>query len=317
MLILEYEQVFEKLPMRACIEVVRDAIVSLSTGKSNQPLRMIAPLPDGNLFGFMPAWMGADDYFGAKIATVFHTNAGTAYPTHMGYVMLLESAHGSVCALADASAITQVRTGAVSALATGLLARRDARSLALIGAGAQARSHLEGMLCVRDITEVTVYDQDAGRAEAFARDMSPRFKVPVRVCADVSSAARDADIICTVTNCKTPILTASMVKAGAHINAVGAYTKTTREIATDLVVRSRLYADAMESILKEGGEFLIPRSEGVLDESHILGDLGGLLQGKATGRTDNSQVTLFDAHGLAVEDVACARYLYLKETGRL
>ena len=317
MLIFESAQVFGKLPMSTCISVVKDAIAGLAVGKSSQPLRTLTTLPDGNLFGFMPVWLGRDDYFGAKIATVFHANTGTGYPTHMGYVMLLESVHGSVCALADAAAVTQIRTGAVSGLATSLLARQDAHTLALIGAGAQARSHLEAILCVRDIDIVTVYDQDTGRAETFAQDMSARFHLPIHVCPDAAAAARDADIICTVTSCKTPILDASMVKPGAHINAVGAYTRTTREIATDLVARSRLYADYMESILKEGGEFLIPKAEGVIDESHIVGDLGGLILGTVPGRADGSQITLFDAHGLAVEDVACARYLYLSEMGLL
>lgn len=310
MMIFEAEQVFSQLPMKTCIDVMADAIRTLADGQSSQPLRTLTTLPDGNIFGFMPAYLGSGDFFGAKIATVFHTNAGTTYPTHMGYVMLLEANHGSVCALADASAITQLRTGAVSGVATALLARADARVLALIGSGAQAWSHLEAMLCVRDIREVAVFDVDPARASAFAHKATERFHVPVHACTTIIDATANADIICTVTNAKEPILSLEQVKAGAHINAVGAYSKTTREIASDLVAGSRLYADRMDSILSEGGEFLIPKSEGLIDESHIVGDLGGLLLKKVPARTDDSQITLFDAHGLAVEDVACVKWLY-------
>lgn len=312
MMIFEAEQVLDQLPMKTCIGIMAEAIRHLAEGESSQPLRTLSVLPDGNVFGFMPAYLGKGDFFGAKIATVFHTNAGTGYPTHMGYVMLLEADHGSVCALADASAITQLRTGAVSGLATDLLARKDAHTLALIGSGAQAWSHLEAMLCVRDIREVTVFDVDPARAAAFAMKATERFHVPVRPAVSVTDATVSADIICTVTNARTPILSLSQVKPGTHINAVGAYSKTTREIASDLVAASRLYADRMESILQEGGEFLIPQSEGLIDESHIVGDVGALLLGQEPARTDDAQITLFDAHGLAVEDVACVRWLYLQ-----
>lgn len=311
MMIFEAQQVLDQLPMKTCIPIMADALRHLAEGQSSQPLRTLSILPDGNIFGFMPAYLGKNDFFGAKIATVFHTNAGTGYPTHMGYVMLLEAEHGSVCALADASAITSVRTGAVSGLATDLLARKDAHTLALIGSGAQAWSHLEAMLCVRDIREVSVYDVDPARTAAFVSKATAHFRVPVLPAESVTDAAANADIICTVTNARTPILSLSQVKPGTHINAVGAYAKNTREIASDLVAASRLYADKMESILQEGGEFLIPKSEGLIDESHIVGDLGGLLLGQTPARTHDAQITLFDAHGLAVEDVACVRWLYL------
>lgn len=311
MIIFEAEQVLAQLPMQHCIGLMAEAVSKLAAGESSQPLRTITRLPDGNLFGFMPAYLGKDDYFGAKIATVFHTNAGTDYPTHMGYVMLLDAAHGSVYAMADASAITQLRTGAVSGAATDLLARKDAHALAILGTGAQGWSHLEAMCCVRDITSAVVYDVNPARAADFARRATERFGLPVRAAGSVTDATMDADIICTVTSSKTPILSAAQVKPGAHINAVGAYTKTTREIASDLVAASRLYADSMESILQEGGEFLIPQAEGLIDKSHIVGDLGGLLLGTVPARTSDEQITLFDAHGLAVEDVACVRWLYL------
>lgn len=312
MKIIPAEEVFRLLPMRECICAMRDALLNLKHGVSSQPLRTMTRLPDGNLFGFMPAYLGANDYFGAKIATAFFTNQGTGRPSHMGYVMLMESTYGAPVALVDATSVTQLRTGAVSGVATDLLARKDARALAIIGAGAQGRSHLEAMLCVRPIESVRVFDVNAERCAAFCKEMSETFHITVVPAASVREAAYGADIVCTVTTCKTPILSLDDVAPGAHINAVGAYSKTTREIASDLVAASRLYADDMTAILNEGGEYLLCKAEGLIDESHILGDLGMLLDGECEKRGSDDEITLFSAHGLAVEDVACARALYLE-----
>lgn len=309
---IEAADVFRLLPMSECIDAMRSALLDLKRGVSSQPLRTMTRLPDGNVFGFMPAYLGANDYFGAKIATAFFSNQGTGHPSHMGYVMLMESTYGAPVALVDATSVTQLRTGAVSGVATDLLARKNASSLCLIGAGAQGRSHLEAMLCVRPIKRVNVFDVNSERCAAFCREMSEAYHVDVRPAASIRDAAYGADIICTVTTCKTPILAAADVAPGAHINAVGAYSRTTREIASDLVAASRLYADDMTAILNEGGEYLLCKADGLIDESHILGDLGMLLTGECPARGADEEITLFSAHGLAVEDVACARALYLK-----
>lgn len=309
MRIVEEAEARERLTMPVCIELMREAFCALESGKADQPMRSIVKLPDGESFGFMPAYLGAEDYFGAKVITAFHKNAGTGYPSHMGYVMMFESTHGSFVGMADASVITEIRTGAVSAVATDLLARKDAKKLAIIGAGAQGRSHLAGMMCVRDITEVKVFDLYPESAKRYADEMTKKYGVPVIAASSAEQCVRDADIICTVTPSKEPFLKREWVNPGAHINAVGTFSPVTREVTSELVAASKLYADQKEAMKKECGEYLIPLGEGLIDESHIVGSIGDVLLGRAPARESDTEITLFDALGLAIEDVMCAKYL--------
>ena len=309
MKIVEGPEAGRRLTMPVCLELMRTALRELELGNYTQPLRSIALLPGGEKFGFMPAWLG--DCFGAKVLSAFPQNAGTEYPSHIGYVMLFEAEHGSFLGMADASVITQVRTGAVSGVATDLLARKDAHTLAVIGAGAQGRSHLAAMTAVRDIRRVSVYDRDPAAAAGYCGEMEARYGIPVTAAPSVKEAVRDADIICTLTPSKEPYLEADWVAPGTHINAVGAFTPTAREVTSALVARSRLYADQVEAMRGECGEYLIPLKEGVIGEDHIVGSLGQVLLGRAPGRGSDGEITLFDALGLAVEDVACGRWLCL------
>lgn len=309
MRIVEAAEAREKLTPQVCINLMKEAFIALESKKADQPLRSIVKLPDGEAFGFMPAYLGADDCFGAKVITAFHKNAGTGYPSHMGYVMLFESQHGSFVGMADASVITEVRTGAVSAVATDLLARKDAKKLAIIGAGAQGRSHLAAILCVRDIEEVKVFDLFPASAEKYAAEMQEKYGVKISVAASAEECVRDADVICTLTPSKEPFLKKEWIKPGAHINAVGTFSPVTREVTSELVAAAKLYSDYTESMKKECGEYLIPLQEGLIDESHIVGSIGEVLLGKAPARQSDEEITLFDALGLAVEDVMCARFL--------
>lgn len=313
MKIIEAKEVFERLDMKTCIGLMRDALRDLADGKAFQPLRSINVLPQGEKFGFMPAYLGPDSYFGSKIVVACPQNAGTDYPSHIGYVMMFESRHGQVVGMADAGAITQIRTGAVSAVATDLLAAPDASHLAIIGAGAQGRSHMEAILCVRPVTRVTVYDLYPQAAERFAAEMGEKFGVNITVCASVKEAVTGADIICTVTPSKEAYLEADWVKPGAHVNAVGTFTPNTREVTSELVRRSRLFADQVEACKKESGEYLVPLNEGLIGEDHIKGSIGDILLGRVVGRTSPEEITLFDALGQAVEDVACGMYLCCEE----
>ena len=177
MKIVEAQEAREKLTMPVCIDLMRTALKELEEGNWTQPVRSIAVLPGGEKFGFMPAWL--KDSYGAKVLVACPQNAGTAYPSHIGYVMMFDGAHGEVMGLADASVITEVRTGAVSGVATDLLARKDAHHLAVIGAGAQGRSHLAAMMEVRDIQKVTVYDQRREAAKKYQKEMEEKDKIPV------------------------------------------------------------------------------------------------------------------------------------------
>ena len=308
MLIVEEKQVREILTPERCIAVMEKALKDLEEGRCDMPQRLICRMPNTAAFGFMPAYTG--EYFGAKIIAAYAPNMGTEYPSHIGYVMLFESGHCTVVGMIEAGSITEIRTGCVSAVATDRLARKNAHVLALIGCGAQARSHLAAIRLVRDIDEVRVYDRNPDAARRFCEEARARYGLSVESFPDAAEAVRDADIICTLTPSVEPFLTRDMVKPGVHINAVGTFSPVTREVASDLVAAARLYSDYTSACVKESGEYLIPLKEGLISEGHILGSVGELLLGRAEGRTSDEDITMFDALGLAVEDVAAACLVY-------
>lgn len=310
MVVIEKEQVRQLLTPEKCIKAMEQALMDLENGVCAMPPRLICTMPNTAAFGFMPAYVG--DYFGAKVLTAYAPNMGTEYPSHIGYVMLFESQHCTVSAMVDASTITEIRTGCVSAVATKLLARPDAHKMTVIGAGAQARSHLAAIRLVRDIREVTVYDLYPQAAERYAREMEEKYGIPVHVASSVAEAVAQADIICTLCPAKEAYLTKDMVRPGVHINAVGTFSPTTREVASDLIAASRLYSDHTSATRTESGEYLVPLREGLIGEDHILGSVGELLLGKAEGRLNRDDITVFDALGLAIEDVASAKMVYLE-----
>lgn len=312
-LIANQEQVTALLPMNECIGVMEDALKMLAGGDAILPLRTMLILPGGqNLMGLMPSYLGSIQSVGVKVTAAFPSNYGTEYDSHQGVVLLFDTEQGLLRAIVDGTAVTAIRTAAVSAVATKLLARPDAADLAIIGAGTQARTHLEAMLSVRPIRRVRVFSLPVEGARQFATRESERHGIEVEVMATARKAMAGADIVCTVTTAKEPVVKGEWIAPGAHINAVGAFTPTTRELDTAAVVRSRLYVDRRESTLREAGEFLIPKGEGVIGDDHIVGELGEVLLGKAAGRMSSDEITLFKSLGIAIEDLAAAHYILAK-----
>jgi ornithine cyclodeaminase/alanine dehydrogenase-like protein (mu-crystallin family) len=317
-LIADQKQVSALLPMDEAIEVMRCALGLLDGGDVLLPLRSMLALPDGDrVMGLMPSYLGGIDALGVKVIAAFPANFGSEYDTHQGVVLVFDTERGLLRAIVDATSITAIRTAAVSGVATDLLARPDAGDLAIIGAGTQAHTHLQAMRAVRPVRRVRVFSLPAGSAEAFAEREQRLTGLPIEVAASAEEAVRGADLICTVTTATEPVLHGAWLAPGAHINAVGAYTPTTRELDTAAVVRSRLYVDRRESALSEAGEFLLARGEGAVDDGHIVGEIGEVLAGKAPGRGAPDEITLFKSLGIAIEDLAAARYVYdkAKETG--
>ena len=313
-LIVSHDDVERLLPMPACIDLMAETLAATARGGARLPLRQLIALAGGrDLFGVMPAVLTGRDgsnAIGAKIITVFPGNAETPYDSHIGVVLYFDDIHGRLLAIIDASAVTAIRTAAVSGLATRLLAVAQASDLAILGSGVQAMTHLEAMLAVRPITRVRIWSRGAARCIAFARWAEPRFGVTVEVCDSAESAVRGAQVVCTVTASREPVLRGAWLSPGAHVNAAGAAIPTARELDTQAVVQSRLYVDRIESALHEAGDFLIPRGEGAIDESHIVGELGALVAGTVRGREHDDDRTLFKSLGLAVEDVAAARFIH-------
>lgn len=308
-LILNSVDVRRLLPMDACINAMAEAFMALRRGEALNPLRLIMMLPDQrSVLAVMPSYL--KDSMGVKVISVMPGNHGTPYDSHNGAVLLFEAVHGQPLAMIEAGAITAIRTAAVSGLATRLLAREDAGDLAILGAGVQARTHLEAMHCVRKLRRVRVWTRNIDRARTFAERESAKYGLTIEVMPTVQAAVADADLICTTTAAREPILMGEWLAPGVHLNVVGASLRTTREVDTAAMVKSRLYVDRRESTLNEAGDFLVPKSEGAVDDSHIQGELGEVLLGQVKGRQSAAEITLFKSLGLAVEDLASAQLIY-------
>jgi len=310
--------VHELLTMQACIPLMRDTLVSLAEGDVVLPLRSKVRLPDGSgILGLMPGYLGEPESFGLKVVTVMPGNHGTQYDSHQGVVMLFGVEHGEPLAILDATAITAIRTAAASAAATDALANPDAGDLALLGSGAQARTHLTAMQCVRSLRRVRVWSRTRANAERFARDEGERRGLVIEVAPSAEHAVRDADIVCTTTAAREPILHGDWLARGVHVNAVGACFSTSRELDTEAARRARLFTDCRESCLNEAGDFLIARDEGAIDDAHLLGELGEVFLGKVPGRVSRGDITIFESLGIAIEDLAAAHFIHRRaiETG--
>lgn len=305
MRVLTDREVGELLPVADCIGIMVEAFRALGSGQVQQPLRTAVPLADGSLFLSMPAGQDGGP-FGVKALAVLPGNAGTPWEAIQGVVILFAPGSPTVSAVLDAGALTSIRTAAVSGLATRLMARDDAGDLAMLGAGVQARSHLEAMAAVRSIRRVRVWSRSATRAEAWAAWARSTVTCPVEVASGPEQAVRDADLICTVTGSAEPVVRGEWVASGAHLNLVGAHRPDAREADSDLVVRARCVVDLRASAMAEAGDLLIPMSEGRIGPDHLVAELADLVHDRVRGRTDASAITLFKSLGLALEDLAAA-----------
>src|SRR5436190_3332901 len=313
-LVLNHAEVGQLLPLVECIGVMEDALGALARNEVHQPLRtIIKPTNVRGVMALMPAFREGDKaMFGLKAICVFPGNAEIGKDAHQGGVLLFSGQTGELLAVVNASAITAIRTAAVSAVATKLLAREDAGELAIIGAGVQARSHLEAIAGVRSLKRVRIAARRVEKAESFAAETQPRFSFPVVPVQDAETAARDADIIVTATTSRDPVLRREWISPGAHINAVGTYAPTAREIDTATMAEASLFVDRRESALNEAGDYLIAAQAGAIGPDHVRGELGEILIGACPGRTSPEEITIFKSLGLAIEDLAAAAHIYQK-----
>ncbi len=312
-LIVNHKEVREFLPMTECIQVVEDALRALSQGNALNPLRSGLWLPDrSGLLGVMPGYLGSPEVLGIKLVSIFPGNERTEYNSHQGSVILFESKHGRPLAIMDAGEITAIRTAAASGVATKLLANADAEDLAILGSGVQARTHLAAMMAVRNVKKVRVWSRTTENAQRFAESESERYGIAIEAVSSARSAVEGASLICTATSSEKPVLFGEWLSPGTHINAVGSSIESARELDTAAVVKSRLFVDRRESTVNEAGDYLLPKNEGAIDESHIQGEIGDILLNKIEGRRSEDEITLFKSLGLAVEDVAAAFHIYQK-----
>ena len=308
-LILSGRQVRELLPYDKCADVMREALAGLARGEIQQPLRtVVRPAGAAGFMGLMPAYAPGSGY-GLKAICITPGNPAVGKDAHQGGVLFAADT-GEPLALVNASAVTEIRTAAVSAVATGLLARPGAGELAILGTGVQGQSHAHALAATRTLSAIRIAGRDAGRARQVAAELAGQLGLPVRSCETVQEALAGADIVVTATNSKQPVLRREWLAPGAHVNAVGACLPADRELDTATMADAALFADSRESVSNESGDFLLAARDGVANP--VRAELGELLTGTAPGRRAADEITVFESLGLAAEDLAAVGYLYHK-----
>ena len=306
------EEVRARLDYEGCIVAVRTAMAEFSADGKPQPLRSIFEIAPARLFGVMPGTLAAPHGFGAKVLSVFGDPAQPGRSAHRGIVVLFDRESGRVACIADAGEVTEIRTGAASAVATDALARPDARTLAVFGCGAQAASHIRALALVRPLQEILVWGRSAERATAFAERMRREVGIPVRAIAAGREAATAADIICTVTGSRTPVLLGEWVRPGTHVNVVGSSHAGPVEIDHALVQASRYIVDSRRSALAAAAEFLLAKEAGIIGDGHIAAEIGEVLLGRIPGRRSPAEITVYKSLGHIVQDLAAVSYLHAR-----
>jgi ornithine cyclodeaminase len=308
LLVIDRETVRELLPMSDCIDLMRQAMMALSAGSTRQRLRQIIPLPGGAAFGVMPG--ATADVFGAKLLSVYPDNFAKGRQSHQGFVALFDPESGETAAMLHAGEITAIRTAAASAAATQVLAREDAHRLAILGYGEQAHAHAVAMAQARPLTAIALWGRAPERAAALAARLEAELSLPVAVASSVREAVAEADIICAVTAASEPILEGAWLAPGTHVNLVGSSVATAREVDDDLVVRARVFADHREGVLVQGGEIVHAMAAGLIDETHVLGEIGEVMSGAKPGRATAADITLYKSLGAIAQDLFCGWYVY-------
>jgi ornithine cyclodeaminase/alanine dehydrogenase-like protein (mu-crystallin family) len=299
-----------RLTYDVCIPIVRDAMIAFSKGETIQLLRSIVPLSEGRLLGVMPGAMGSNAPFGAKLISVFHENFLVGRQSHQGVVVLFDPCTGAPVCVVHAGEITAIRTAAASAVATAVLARKDARRLTILGYGEQAGTHARAIARVRNLESIMVWGRSHERARAFAERIQSELAVRVTTANGAEEAVAQADIVCTVTSAPEPILKGAWVRPGMHLNLVGSGYRGPAEVDNDLVVRSRFVVDSREGVLRQGEEFLRAREAGLVGDNHIVAEIGQVLGGEVEGRRSADEITVYKSLGHVVQDLATAWALY-------
>ena len=305
--LLTEHHVASLLPPADLIPAMEAALAQFSAGEVQQPVRTVLSIGQQKAyFGVMPAYVAAPPQMGAKLVTVFGDNLAKGLPSHLATILLFDPETGALAAVMDGRYITEARTAAVSAVSVKHLARPDASVLAIIGSGVQARSHLEAIRHVRNLSDVRVWSPTAHHRDAFVASAREATGLAVRGLPTAAEAVRGADLIVIATSSRTPVIDANDVAAGAHIAAVGACRPDQREMPTPLIARARRFVDSKAAAQMEAGDLLIPVGEGAFGLDHVAGELGDVVAGRVKGRSDKEQTTIFKSLGLAVEDMVSA-----------
>ena len=313
---LNAAEVAKCLPMSEAITSLREAFAAWQAGEGQMPQRVQLDVPDAQGITLcMPAFlrMSSADRTAVKVVSVYPENRSRDLPVLHGLVLLLDAQTGRILAAMAGGAVTAIRTGAVSGLATDLLASPEAHRVAIFGAGVQARTTLMAVCAVREISVAKIFGPSPRNIETFIAEMAPQLPgVDLQASSTPHVAMVDSDIVCTATTSATPVFAPEDVKPGMHINAVGVFEPHRQELPSETVVRSRFFVDEIEAALEEAGDLMVPLNAGQVTEEHIAGTLGQLVLGEVSGRNNRSEVTVFKSVGLAIQDVAAAQAIYAR-----
>ncbi len=316
MRIITQSDVERLLPVGECVAVMAEAMRQVSAGNINLPIRQFMPVPGAaGKMAIMPGALGTagsddDASFGIKLVCKYERPHGDPLGTHVGMVLLFDSAKGIPLAMLEGSSLTAIRTSAASALATRELARADASELAILGNGEQAMRHVHAVRAVRPIERVTIWGRDAARAKDFAAEVTRQTCLPARACASAEDAAKGAHIICTTTSAKEPILSGAALEPGQHINLVGSAIPTTAEVDDEAVSRARFYVDYRPAAMAAAGELLKAIASGAVSEAHIVGEIGEVVAGTVPARQSPQEITMYKSLGVAAQDLAAAHAIW-------
>jgi alanine dehydrogenase len=313
MLVLSEKQVQSLIDIEELISTLEKAHVQYSTGKAVMPVRLVVPLPEiqGRITS-MPGFLNVDRALGMKVVTYFPDNPKGGLPGILATIMLFSAETGKLIATMDGSYITAIRTACASAMATKALANPQTPVLGILGAGVQARAHIEALTRVRSIERIRIYSPSGMGAPGIKNDMEPTVKIPIEVARSAEEAVRDADLVATVTTAKQPIVNRQWLKSGAHINAVGSHRPDLREIDGATLARSKIVVDSREAVMAECGDILLAIKENNISSDSIHAEIGEVLAGVKSGRTSAGEITLYKSVGIAIQDVAAANLVYRK-----
>jgi ornithine cyclodeaminase len=303
-------QVEELLDYAGCIDVMRRAMIALSSSERPQPLRQIFTVGKNEMFGTMPGELAALSTFGAKLVSVFGDPNRTGRSRHQGVVVTYDGATGAVSCIADAEPVTKIRTACATAAATDALARADAEVLAIFGNGIQAEAHLRALPLVRPFREILLWGRSAEKTRELAQQMTRELGQTITPVSKAEETARKADVICTVTSSAEPVLLGEWVKPGTHVNLVGSSYLGPVEVDTALVSKARYVADYRAGVLAQAAELAVAREAGEVDDTHVICEIGDVFAGRVRARENDSQITIYKSLGHVAQDLAATAYLH-------
>lgn len=313
MIQISAEEIARAMPVGECVDVIEQAMRSVSAGQTDQPLRSIMKLPDGNGMGIMPGAMRDPSVHGMKLISLYPDNPKRGLSSHQGLMLIFDTPTGTPIACLDASKLTALRTAAASAAATRVLARPESKTLAILGAGEQADHHLPAQMAVRDFKQIRVWTRTFEHARDFAqRHAGDAAEI---VAFDTArEAVSGADVIVTVTSSPGPVLKGRWLEPGQHVNLVGSSVATAREIDDAGVAAGRFFVDTRSGAQVQAGEYLHALRSGAITEAHLLGEIGEVYSGKLAGRSSDAEITIYKSLGTAAQDLSLGYEVWRKLT---